>query len=46
MKDNLPAMGLDIKILRGNAMNLYMKTLDRIGIPGIKSLEWVTNLPI
>ncbi len=46
MKDNLPSIGLDIKFLRGNAMNLYMKTLDRIGIPGIKSLEWVTNLPI
>jgi len=46
MKDNLPSIGLDIKSLRGNAMNLYMKTLDRIGIPGIKSLEWVTNLPI
>jgi fatty aldehyde decarbonylase len=46
MKDNLPTIGLDIKFLRGNAMNLYMKTLDRIGIPGIKSLEWVTNLPI
>lgn len=46
VKDNLPAIGLDMKSLRGNAMNLYMKTLDRIGIPGIKSLEWVTNLPI
>jgi hypothetical protein len=46
MKDNLPSIGLDIRSLRGNAMNLYMKTLDRIGIPGIKSLEWVTNLPI
>jgi len=46
MKDNLPSIGLDIKYLRGNAMNLYIKTLDRIGIPGIKSLEWVTNLPI
>ena len=46
MKDNLPTIGLEIRSLRGNAMNLYMKTLDRIGIPGIKSLEWVTNLPI
>lgn len=46
VKDNLPSIGLNIKSLRGNAMNLYMKTLDRIGIPGIKSLEWVTNLPI
>lgn len=46
MKDNLHSIGLNMKSLRGNAMNLYMKTLDRIGIPGIKSLEWVTNLPI
>ncbi|MDB5232383.1 MAG: hypothetical protein JWN76_3188 [Chitinophagaceae bacterium] len=46
MKTRLYAADLDIKTLRGNAMNLYMKTLDRIGIPGIKSLEWVTNLPI
>ena len=46
MKDNLPTIGLNIQSLRGNAMNLYLKTLDRIGIPGIKSLEWVTNLPI
>ncbi|MEO5685053.1 MAG: long-chain fatty aldehyde decarbonylase [Chitinophagaceae bacterium] len=46
MKDNLPSIGLNIQVLRGNAMNLYMKTLDRIGIPGIKTLEWVTNLPI
>lgn len=46
MKTRLYAVGLDIKTLRGNAMNLYMKTLDRIGIPGVKSLEWVANLPI
>jgi hypothetical protein len=46
MKYNLHAIGLNMKSLRGNAMNLYMKTLDRIGIPGIKSLAWVTNLPI
>ena len=46
MKTRLYAADLDIKTLRGNAMNLYLKTLDRIGIPGIKSLEWVTNLPL
>jgi fatty aldehyde decarbonylase len=46
MKASLYAADLEIKCLRGNAMSLYLKTLDRIGIPGIKSLEWVTNLPI
>ena len=46
MKTNLHAANLDIKTLRGNAMNLYMKTLDRIGIPEAKTLQWVINLPI
>ncbi|MBV9987016.1 MAG: long-chain fatty aldehyde decarbonylase [Chitinophagaceae bacterium] len=46
MKERLYAVELDIRSLRGNAMNLYMKTLDRIGVPGVKSLEWVANLPI
>ena len=46
MKDNLPSIGLEIKSLRGNAMNLYMKTLDRIGIPGTKSIAWIANLPL
>ncbi|MEO6219890.1 MAG: long-chain fatty aldehyde decarbonylase [Ginsengibacter sp.] len=46
MKNSLYAAGLDIKGLRGNSINLYLKTLDRIGIPGIKSIEWITQLPI
>jgi fatty aldehyde decarbonylase len=46
MKTRLYAVGLDMRSLRGNAMNLYMKTLDRIGIPGTKSLEWIASLPI
>ena len=46
MKTNLHAANLDIKTLRGNALNLYMKTLDRIGIPSERTLEWVINLPI
>jgi fatty aldehyde decarbonylase len=46
MKTRLYAVGLDMRSLRGNAMNLYMKTLDRIGIPGVKSLEWIANLPL
>jgi len=46
MKSNLHAANLDIKTLRGNALNLYMNTLDRIGIPSEKTLQWVINLPI
>jgi hypothetical protein len=46
MKDNLSLIGLEMKSLRGNALNLYMKTLDRIGIPSVKSLKWVLDLPI
>ena len=45
MKENLYATNLDLSTVRGNAMNLYLKTLDRIGVPGVMSLEWVTNLP-
>ncbi len=45
MKNSLPDINLSITSLRGNAMNLYMKTLDKIGLPGQKTLEWVINLP-
>lgn len=45
MKDSLYATNLDLKQMRGNALNLYMRTLDRIGVPGVMSLEWVANLP-
>jgi fatty aldehyde decarbonylase len=46
MKSNLALIGLEMRSLRGNALNLYMKTLDRIGIPSTTSLTWVLNLPI
>ena len=45
MEESLHAADLDIKILRGNALNLYVNTLDRIGLPGNKTLEWIINLP-
>ncbi len=45
MKDSLHHASLDLKVIRGNALNLYMKTLDRIGLPGKKTLQWVINLP-
>ena len=45
MKDSLPEIGLDITIMRGNALNLYLNTLDRIGLPSEKTMRWVVNLP-
>jgi fatty aldehyde decarbonylase len=45
MKESLPLVSLDVSTIRGNAMNLYLKTLDRIGLPGDMTLQWVVNLP-
>lgn len=45
MKDSLHHINLTLKTIRGNALNLYMKTLDRIGLPAEKTLQWVINLP-
>ena len=45
MKKSLPDLNLSISRLRGNAMNLYLRTLDKIGLPSYKTIEWVINLP-
>ncbi|MGE5106219.1 MAG: long-chain fatty aldehyde decarbonylase [Sphingobacteriales bacterium] len=45
MKDSLHHAALEISTIRGNALNLYMKTLDRIGLPGQKTLQWIIQLP-
>ncbi len=45
MKGSLHHINLTLKTIRGNALNLYMKTLDRIGLPAEKTLQWVINLP-
>lgn len=46
VKDALHLISLDAPTLRGKALNLYLRLLDRIGIRGEKSLEWVANLPV
>ena len=46
MKESLPEIGLNVTTMRGNALNLYLNTLDRIGLPSEKTLRWVVNLPI
>lgn len=45
MKGSLHHVNLELKIIRGNALNLYLKTLDRIGLPQEKTLQWVISLP-
>jgi len=45
MKENLPLAELDIRNIRGNSMNLYLKSLDRIGLPTEKTTIWMANLP-
>lgn len=45
MKNSLHHIGLDSVIMRGNALNLYAEALDKIGIPGDKSMVWIAKLP-
>lgn len=45
MKGSLHHIGLDIATMRGNALALYAKALDNIGIPGEKSIVWIARLP-
>lgn len=45
MKESLHEVELSVTNMRGNALNLYLKTLDRIGLPAQKTLQWIINLP-
>jgi len=45
MKECMHYVDLNVTQMRGNALNLYIKTLDRIGLPGQKTLQWIINLP-
>ncbi|MEJ7586723.1 MAG: long-chain fatty aldehyde decarbonylase [Ferruginibacter sp.] len=45
MKSFLHHIGLNSVSLRGNALALYAKALDNIGIPGEKSIIWIARLP-
>ena len=45
MKESLSVVQLNVTEMRGNALNLYIRTLDRIGLPGQKTLQWIINLP-
>jgi fatty aldehyde decarbonylase len=46
IKDSLGQIGLDRATLRGRALNQYLRTLDRIGVRGERSLAWVARLPV
>ena len=46
VKNSLPRVGLDRATLRGLALNYYLRTLDRIGVRGERSLGWVARLPL
>ena len=46
IKPSLPEVRLDIVQLRGGALNLYLKSLDRVGLPGEETLQWITRLPV
>jgi fatty aldehyde decarbonylase len=45
VKGSLGRIGLDRASLRGRAVNQYLRTLDRIGVRGERSLAWVARLP-
>jgi rubrerythrin len=45
MKNSLDHIDLDVVTMRGNALALYARALDNIGIPGEKSIQWIANLP-
>jgi fatty aldehyde decarbonylase len=45
MKDSLHHVALNVTQMRGHALNLYTRTLDRIGLPGEKTLQWIVKLP-
>lgn len=46
VKEQLGAVGLDIARFRGGALREYLTTLDRLGIRGDRSLQWVARLPL
>lgn len=45
VKGSLGLVGLDRATMRGQALNLYLRILDRIGVRGERSLAWVARLP-
>ena len=46
VKQSLPHVHLEIGTVRGRALNFYLQTLDRLGLPPESTLQWIANLPV
>jgi fatty aldehyde decarbonylase len=46
VKPSLPDVSLSAAELRGASLHQYLKTLDKLGLPGEVTLTWVTQLPV
>ena len=46
VKPSLSEISLSAVELRGASLRQYLKTLDRLGIPGEETLAWVAQLPL
>lgn len=46
VKPALVEVSLSAAALRGASLQQYLKTLDRLGLPGEVTLRWVTQLPV
>jgi fatty aldehyde decarbonylase len=45
VKESLHHVHLNISDMRGIALNSYLKALDRLGLPGEQTLQWIAKLP-
>ena len=46
VKPSLPDVSLSAAELRGASLQQYLKTLDKLGLPGEVTLAWVARLPV
>lgn len=45
VKTKLRSVNLDLATMRGRTIEVYLSTLDRLGLPGDKTLRWTCELP-
>jgi fatty aldehyde decarbonylase len=46
VKQSLPVVGLSSSELRGASLQHYLRTLDKLGLPGEMTLVWAAQLPV